>query len=99
MAEHTPVVKMYRDALEAVISATMEFMARSNSTTASPQPHPERWHFHEQQEAPSKPAIPGPARGPSPLRLRLLAAEPVQQAGNGRLSSRNDMGVYWGYWM
>jgi hypothetical protein len=35
----SPVLKMYRDALEAVISATMEFMARSNSTTASPQPH------------------------------------------------------------
>jgi hypothetical protein len=41
MAERTPVVRKYRDALEAVISTTMEFMA-------------------------------GPARAPSPLRLRLL---------------------------
>lgn len=40
MAERTPVVKKYRDAFEAVISATMEFMARptssSNPTAALP---------------------------------------------------------------
>ena len=39
MAERTPVVRKYRDALEAVISTTMEFMARSSSTTASPHHH------------------------------------------------------------
>lgn len=31
MAERTPVVKKYRDALETVIGATMEFLARASS--------------------------------------------------------------------
>lgn len=35
MAERTPVVRKYRDAIEAVISATMEIVAPFNSTTVS----------------------------------------------------------------
>ncbi|RDW85575.1 hypothetical protein BP5796_03900 [Coleophoma crateriformis] len=40
MAERTPVVKKYRDALETVIGATMEFMARGPSSTPGPGSNP-----------------------------------------------------------
>jgi hypothetical protein len=39
MAERTPVVKKYRDALETVIGATMEFLARLSSQS-NPAPEP-----------------------------------------------------------
>lgn len=49
MAERTPVVKKYRDALETVISATMEFMSRNPSKDGS-----------NQSNVPGAPGIPTP---------------------------------------
>lgn len=39
MAERTPVVKKYRDALETVIGATMEFLARLPPSNPAPEPN------------------------------------------------------------
>jgi hypothetical protein len=39
MAERTPVVKKYRDALETVIGATMEFLARVPPSNPNPNPN------------------------------------------------------------
>lgn len=42
MAERTPVVKKYRDALENVIGATMEFLARAPTAPVQEHPSPDQ---------------------------------------------------------